>query len=186
MPDWLRQSYDSREEESFSSHGVRRGAVLRVEQDLGAERNWQRVEGCAPGSRRKMMLWFPPRAAANSSTCPRIERSRWAAPQSFPATPWADPCAALLDRRRRFSLARGGHPADTESEAVRRITLRAVSERASIVPDGPLTAPHFLGGRTPLGTITVGVGWASGSRAGWITLGTPVGSGSILNHPMFR
>ena len=43
-----------------------------------------------------------------------------------------------------------------------------------------------LGGATPLGTITFGVGAATGAWAGWITVGTPVGSGSILNRPLFR
>jgi len=55
------------------------------------------------------------------------------------------------------------------------------------VPDGSLYGVSaYLGGRTPLGTVTVGVGKTTGSWAGWITLGTPVGSGSILDHPIFR
>jgi len=62
-----------------------------------------------------------------------------------------------------------------------------VYERVDPVPDGDLYGiSGYIGGRTPLGTVTVGVGKATGSWAGWVTLGTPVGSGSILDHPIFR
>ena len=43
-----------------------------------------------------------------------------------------------------------------------------------------------IGGRTPVGTLVVGVGKATGAWAVAITLGTPVGSGSILDQPLFR
>jgi hypothetical protein len=43
-----------------------------------------------------------------------------------------------------------------------------------------------MGGQTPIGTLTIGVGKASGAWAGWIALGSPVGRGSILNQPLFR
>jgi len=62
-----------------------------------------------------------------------------------------------------------------------------VWERVDPVPDGDLYGfSLYLGGRTPLGTVTLGVGRATGSWAGWLTLGTPVGQGSILDHPLFR
>ena len=62
-----------------------------------------------------------------------------------------------------------------------------VYERVDPVPDGELYGVSgYIGGRTPLGTITLGVGKATGSWAAWLTLGTPVGSGSILDHPIFR
>ena len=60
-------------------------------------------------------------------------------------------------------------------------------ERVDPVPDGYLYGiSGYIGGRTPLGTVTLGVGKASGSWATWLTLGTPVGSGSILDQPVFR
>jgi hypothetical protein len=44
----------------------------------------------------------------------------------------------------------------------------------------------YLGGRTPIGTLTLGVGKVTGDWAGWLTLGAPIGAGSILNQPLFR
>ena len=62
-----------------------------------------------------------------------------------------------------------------------------VYERVDPVADGELYGiSGSLGGRTPLGTVTLGVGKATGSWSAWLTLGTPVGSGSILDQPVFR
>jgi hypothetical protein len=44
----------------------------------------------------------------------------------------------------------------------------------------------IAGTSTPIGTTTLRLGKATGSWAGWLTIGTAVGSGSILNQPMFR
>jgi hypothetical protein len=62
-----------------------------------------------------------------------------------------------------------------------------VYDRVDPVENGSIYgASTWLGGPTPIGTLTFGVGAAGGGWAGWITLGTPVGDGSILNQPMFR
>jgi len=62
-----------------------------------------------------------------------------------------------------------------------------VYNRVDPVSNGDLySVSAFLGGPTPLGTLTLGLGKGTGGWAGWITLGTPVGGGSILNQPMFR
>jgi len=62
-----------------------------------------------------------------------------------------------------------------------------VYERVDPVSDGSLYGISvYIGGRTPVGTVTLGVGKTTGSWASWITLGTPVGSGSILDNSIFR
>jgi hypothetical protein len=62
-----------------------------------------------------------------------------------------------------------------------------VEQRLDEVPDGWLYGVSgYLGGRTPIGTVTIGVGKATGDWAAWITFGTPIGTGSILNEPLFR
>ena len=187
-------TYDSREEESFASHGVA-AAVQFFESstDLGAERNWQRVEAAVRSGfpAGKMMMWFT--AAGGSelgSTLPSDRAFSIGGPQSFPGYAMGE------IRARRYWTADGAflwHVADIlpilSQKLYGGITLEGgqVYGRFDPVPDGTLYGASLsVGGRTPLGTITLGVGWASGSRAGWITLGTPVGSGTILNHPMFR
>ena len=62
-----------------------------------------------------------------------------------------------------------------------------VYERIDPVPDGAVYGVStYIGGRTPIGTLTLGVGKATGSWSAWLTLGAPVGSGTILNQPLFR
>ena len=62
-----------------------------------------------------------------------------------------------------------------------------VWDRVDPVADGDLYGISlYVGGRTPLGTVTLGFGKATGAWAGWLTLGTPVGKGSILDHALFR
>jgi NTE family protein len=187
-------SYDSREEESFSSHGVAAAVqYFQSSTDLGAERNWQRVEAAVRSGfpAGKMMLWFT--AAGGSelgSNLPADRAFSIGGPQSFPGYAMGE------IRAKHYVTADGAflwHVADIlpilSQKLYGGLTLQGgrVYDRLDGVADGTLYgASAYFGGRTPLGTVTLGVGWASGSRAGWITLGTPVGSGTILNHPMFR
>jgi len=62
-----------------------------------------------------------------------------------------------------------------------------VYDRIDTVPDSALCGISvYIGGRTPLVTLAIRVGKATGAWALAITLGTPVGSGSILDRPLFR
>jgi hypothetical protein len=44
----------------------------------------------------------------------------------------------------------------------------------------------LLGGPTPIGTLTVGIGGAEDSWGFWLSLGRSVGKGSILDQGLFR
>jgi hypothetical protein len=60
-------------------------------------------------------------------------------------------------------------------------------ERVDLVPDGEIySASLSVGGPTPLGTFTLGVAGSADSWAFWLSLGRPVGTGSILNDGLFR
>jgi hypothetical protein len=62
-----------------------------------------------------------------------------------------------------------------------------VYQRLDRVPDGQIYgASVYLGGRTPVGTLTLGVGGATASWSVWISLGRPIGKGSILDKSLFR
>jgi outer membrane translocation and assembly module TamA len=59
--------------------------------------------------------------------------------------------------------------------------------RVDPVPDGTIYgASVYLGGPTPVGALTLGVGAASNSWSVWLALGQPIGSGSILDKSLFR
>ena len=44
----------------------------------------------------------------------------------------------------------------------------------------------YLAGSTPIGTFTLGVGYAEGHGNVWISIGKPISSGTILEDGLFR
>jgi NTE family protein len=187
-------TYDSREEESFAAHGVAAAVqYFQSSTDLGAQRNWERVEAAVRSGfpAGKMMMWFTLAGGSElGSDLPFDRAFSIGGPQSFPGLAMGE------IRAKKYVTADGAflwHVADIlpilSQKLYGGLTLQGgkVYDRLDPVPDSTIYgASAYFGGRTPLGTLTLGVGWATGSRAGWITLGTPVGSGTILNHPLFR
>ena len=187
-------TYDSREAESFAVHGMAAGLqYFRSDSSLGADRDWERLEGAVRKNVPvgKMMLWFTAAGGTDlGSALPEDRAFSLGGPQSFPGYSPGE------IRARRYWTLDGSFlwkVADILSILSQKLyggfKLEGgrVYQRVDPVPDGPLYGVSaFFGGRTPLGTLTFGAGWASGSTAYWVTLGTPVGSGSILNQPLFR
>ena len=189
-------TYDSREAESFAAQGMAAELdYFKSNTSLGAARDWQRLEAAArrgfPAG--KMMLWFTVAGGTDlGSTLPNDRAFALGGPQSFPGY------APGEIRAGRYWTVDGSFlwkVADILPILSQRlyggVKLEAgyVYERADPVPDGSVYGlSAFFGGRTPLGTLTLGAGWASSSTAFWLTLGTPVGvgTGSILNQPLFR
>ena len=146
-------SYDSREEESFSSHGVAAAVqFFDSSTDLGAGRNWQRVEAAVRSGfpAGKMMMWFT--AAGGSelgSTLPADRAFSLGGPQSFPGYAMGE------IRARRYWTADGSflwHVADIlpilSQKLYGGITLEGgqVYGRIDPVPDGQsLRRLIFLG-----------------------------------------
>jgi hypothetical protein len=60
-------------------------------------------------------------------------------------------------------------------------------ERVDGVPDDEIYSGSLsVGGPTPIGTFTLGLAGSADSWGFWISLGRPVGTGSILNDGLFR
>jgi hypothetical protein len=60
-------------------------------------------------------------------------------------------------------------------------------DRVDLVPDGEVyAASAYLGGPTPIGTFTLGIGLAEDNFGFWLSLGRPVGRGAILDQGLFR
>ena len=187
-------TYDSRNASSFATQGI--AAELQYfesSSSLGAERDWQRIEAAARKavSAGKMVLWFTAAGGTDlGSTLPADRAFSLGGPQSFPGY------APGEIRARRYWTVDGAflwHVADILPIASQALygglTLQGgqVYERVDPVPDGTIYgASAYFGGPTPIGTLTLGVGGATGAWAIWVTLGAPVGIGSILNEPMFR
>ena len=62
-----------------------------------------------------------------------------------------------------------------------------VYQRVDPVPDGTLYGGSlYIGGQTPIGALTLGAGVATNSWSIWLSLGRPIGAGSILDKSLFR
>ena len=60
-------------------------------------------------------------------------------------------------------------------------------DRVDPVDDGEVYGlSAYLGGPTPIGTLVLGAGVASDSWGVWLSLGRPVGNGSILDNGLFQ
>lgn len=186
--------YDTRDAASFASTGIAAQARYLISNSaLGADRGWQEIEGAA----RKMIpagkatLWVTAAGGSDFGTSMPADRAfSLGGPQSFPGY-------ALGEIR-----ARGYWTVETNAfwRVIDILPLAnqtlyggigiqgaGVYDRVDPVPNGKLFGVSgFIGGRTPLGVVAVGAGKATDSWAVWLTLGVPVGSGSILSEPMFR
>jgi NTE family protein len=186
--------FDNRDASTFASRGTAAQIeYFRSDTGLGAERSWETLEAAARQVIVAGVTTLSLTAAGGSnlgSALPPDRAFSLGGPQSFPGYSPGEVRAGkywtvqgnffwrvadilpILNQALYGGLGvEGGH----------------VYERVDPVPDGSLYGVSgFIGGRTPVGTVTVGVGKTTGSWAGWITLGTPVGSGSILDNPIFR
>ena len=186
--------FDNRDASTFATRGTAAEIqFFRSDSGLGATRSWEILEGGARQVVRAGVTTLSLTAAAGSnlgSTLPADRAFSLGGPQSFPGySPgavradayWVVQGAVLWSIADILPIANqalyggigleGGH----------------VYDRIDPVPDGALYGiSGYIGGRTPIGTLTLGFGKATGTWGGWITIGTPVGSGSILDHPIFR
>ena len=160
---------------------------------LGANRDWQRLEGAVREAFRisKTALWLTAAGGSDLGTSlPEDRAFSLGGPQSFPGYSPGEVRAG------RYWTVKGDvawRVADILPIANQTlyggVGLQAahVYQRIDPVPDGALYGVSgYLGGVTPIGTLTIGVGKATHDWAGWVTLGRPVGTGSILNQPLFR
>jgi hemolysin activation/secretion protein len=138
-----------------------------------------------------MMLWFTAAGGTDlGSALPADRAFSLGGPQSFPGYSPGEIRARrywTVDGAFLWSLADILSILSQKLYGGFKLEAGRVYQRVDPVPDGTLYGVSaFFGGRTPIGTLTFGAGWATGSTAYWVTLGTPVGSGTILNQPLFR
>lgn len=190
----LQWTYDSREASSFANEGLAAEVeYLGSSESLGAERDWQRGEAALRKSVSlgKLQLWLTAAGGTKiGSELPPDRAFALGGPQSFPGYSegevrareyWLVSSDFLLPFANLISLR------DQTLYGGIGLEVGSVHERIDPVPSGYLYGiSTYFGGRTPLGTVTFGVGAASHSWALWLTLGRPLGTGTILNQPLFR
>ena len=186
--------YDSRDSSTFASRGTAAEVQYYLaDTSVGATRNWQRIEAAARQMVRSGKMTLVLTAAGGSalgSALPADRAFALGGPQSFPGYAPGEVRARdywTIDADVLWRVADILPIANSALYGGVSLQTGQIYERVDPVPNGTVYgASTYIGGPTPIGTLTLGIGKATGAWAYWITLGTPVGSGSILDQPLFR
>jgi NTE family protein len=186
--------FDNRDSSTFATRGTAAEIqYFRSDTGLGAERSWETLEAAARQVIRAGVttLWLTAAGGSDlGSSLPPDRAFSLGGPQSFPGYSPGQVRAGKYWTVQGNVLWRVADILPIVNQALYGglgVEGGHVYQRVDPVPDGELYGiSGYIGGRTPIGTLTIGVGKATGAWAGWITLGTPVGSGSILDEPIFR
>jgi NTE family protein len=187
--------YDTRSRETFARNGMAAQVrYLQSDESLGAERNWSRIEAglrtAVPVGRNSMWFSLAGGTDLGSDDLPGDRAFSLGGPRTL--------AAYQIDefRARSYWLSEVSflwHIMDVVSVKNQAIYagfgLQAAGlyDRLDRVADGDVYgASAYVGGPTPIGTLSIGVGASADSWAFWLSLGRPIGNGSILDEGLFR
>ncbi len=188
-------TYDSRDSPTFARHGLAAAVqYLQSDESLGAERNWRRIEGGlrkgSPWGKNAVWLSVAGGTDPGSDPLPADRTFSLGGPRSLPAFQFDEL------RVRRYWLAdlsllwRVVELVPVKNQSIYGafgLQAAGLYDRLDRVADGRVySASAYFGGPTPVGTFTLGVGGAEESWAVWLSLGRPIGRGSILDEGLFR
>jgi NTE family protein len=190
----LSAKYDSKDAATFATHGLAAAVEYqRVDDSLGSDRNWERIEA---GLRTavpigKNLIWIS--VAGGTDLGDRLPGDRafsLGGPRTLPAYQhdelrvrgyWLVDASFLWHLKDLVPL---------KNQAIYGglgLQAGALYDRVDLVKDDEVYGVSaYLAGPTPIGTFTLGVGAASDSWGVWLSLGRPVGKGSILDDGLFR
>ena len=186
--------FDNRDSSTFASRGTAAEIqYFKSDRGLGATRDWETLEAAARQVMRAGVttLWLTAAGGSDlGSSLPADRAFSLGGPQSFPGYSPGEVRAGKYWTVQGTVLWRVADILPIVNQALYAglgVEGGHAYQRVDPVPDGDLYGiSGYIGGRTPIGTVTLGVGKATGDWAAWVTIGTPVGSGSILDHPVFR
>jgi NTE family protein len=186
-------TYDSRDASAFADRGISAEVdYLRADTSLGGDRDYQTIEAAlrtiVPVGRN--LMWLTVAGGADLQGDLPADRDFSLGGLSLPG---------YQDDELRvgsYWLASGNflwRLADLM--AIKKQSLfiglalqtGRVYQRIDAVPDGQIySISGYLGGRTPVGTLALGAGFATDSWSVFIRLGRPIGKGSIMDKSLFR
>ena len=190
----LAARYDSRDAASFATSGMSAAIeYVRSDDSLGADREWERIEA---GVRKavpfgKNLMWVSLAGGDDlGSDMPGDRAFSLGGPRTLAGYQFDE------IRVDSYWLAQG-------SFLWRIKDLVTIKNQALYAGFGVYAAglygrfdevdgeeiygaSAYLAGSTPIGTINLGVGYASHNSAIWLSIGKPVGRGSMLDDGLFR
>jgi NTE family protein len=186
--------YDTRNAATFATEGVAASIeYLHADDGLGGDRDWERIEAGARSVYRlgRNIMWVGVAGGTDfDEELPGDRGFSLGGPRTLPAY--------QLDelRVRGYWLGevnflwRLKDLVPVKNQAIYGgfgLQAAGLYDRVDLVADGEVYgASAYLGGPTPIGTFTLGIGVAEDNFGFWLSLGRPVGRGSILDEGLFR
>ena len=188
-------TFDSRDATTYALHGV--AAELQYFQSsdsLGADRNWNRIEGgfrsAVPFARSAMWLSAAGGTSFGDDKLPADRAFALGGPRTLPAYQYDELRARSYWLADVSMLWRIVDLVEVKNQAIYAgfgLQAAGLYDRVDRVPDGGVySLSGYLGGPTPVGTVTLGGGVSTDSWGLWLSLGRPIGTGSILDQGLFR
>ena len=186
--------YDSRERATFARHGMAvEVQYLQSDESLGGDRDWSRIEA---GLRRAVpfgnnAMWVGVAGGTDlGDDLPGDRAFSLGGPKTLAAYRFDELRASGYWLADVSFLWRLVDLVPVKNQAIYGgfgLQAAGLYDRVDRVEDGEVyAASAYLGGSTPIGTFTIGIGASEDSWAFWLSLGRPVGSGSILDQGIFR
>ena len=186
-------TYDSRNASAFAEQGISAEVdFLRAATSLGGDRDYQTIEGAlrtiVPVG--KNLMWLTVAGGTDLQGNLPPDRDFSLGGMSFPGyqddelrvgSYWTASGTFLWRLKDLLAIKNQSLFAGLALQTGR------LYQRLDSVPDGQIySISGYLGGRTPVGTLALGTGFASSSWSVWVRLGRPIGKGSIMDKPLFR
>jgi len=189
-----RVSYDSRNAAAFATDGVAAAIEYRYADDsLGSDRNWERVElaGRTALPMHDNMLWLGIAGGSDlGSDLPADRLFSLGGTRTLPAYQRGELRAGSYWLVDAMLLRRFKEIVPVKNLAIYGgfgLQAAGLYDRLDDVDDGEVYGlTGYVGGPTPIGTLTIGASGATDSWGVWLSLGRPIGHGSILEEELFR
>ncbi|MGH8134815.1 MAG: patatin-like phospholipase family protein [Steroidobacteraceae bacterium] len=186
--------YDSRDAATFATSGIAAAIEFqRADESFGSDRDWERLEAgfrtTAPVG--KNLIWISLAGGTNlDKDLPGDRAFSLGGPRTLPAYQldsfrvdeyWLAEISYLWRIKDIVPLKNQAIYAGFGLQAA------GLYDRVDPVADGEVYgASAYLAGPTPIGTLTLGLGAATDDWSVWLSLGRPIGKGSILDDGLFR
>jgi NTE family protein len=187
--------YDSRDAATFARHGLAAEArYVQSDESLGGDRDWSRIEAgvrkAVPFGKNAIWLSLAGGTDVGGDEMPADRTFSLGGPRTLPAYDFDELRARgywLADLSVLWSLADLVPVRHQVVYGGFALQAAGLYDRVDRVDDGEVYAiSTYVGGATPIGTFTLGVGGATDSWGVWLAIGRPVGKGSILDEGLFR
>jgi NTE family protein len=186
--------YDSRDQGSFATQGL--GAQLeyfRSDESLGADRDWERLEAGVHFALplRRNVVWLSAAGGTDlGSGLPPDRAFSLGGERTLPAYEYDE---LRVEEYWLVSATFLRYLVDLVPVKNQGLYLGVGLQASGLygrldrVEDGEVYGGSvYVGGRTPIGALTLGAGFAEDTWGFWVSLGRPLGKGSILESSLLR